>query len=198
MQLRGVSQDGSCRSWLAMSRTVDLIHRAKRTCLRGYQRGGWLVPWCGAWLGAGHGCGSFSGVGVSWEEVQGCPAPSLELLFSLLLGGCRFPHALECWDPSHTLLPLLPTPAAPSPSPDQPPPPDFKRGHSSGLASCRVHQAVPCTPMASSVADSLRTSRYHASPNRAAWGRTFLGCEVVGMAACPRPGIAGLSSMWTR
>lgn len=75
MQLRGVSQDRSCRPWLAMSRTADLIHRAKRARLRGSQGGGGVVPWCGAWPGAGHGCGSFSGVAVSWKEVQGCPSP---------------------------------------------------------------------------------------------------------------------------
>lgn len=104
MQLRGVSQDRSCRPWLAMSRTADLIHRAKRARLRGSQGGGgggavvWSLAWSRPWL---------------WVLLWRCcvleggprlPQPHvLSYSFLFCSGGRRIPHALGRWDPlTHT------------------------------------------------------------------------------------------------
>lgn len=65
MQLREVIRARSCGASLAVSRTVNLIHRAQRRHLRDCRGGGWVA--CGAESGLGWAMGlwALSGIGVS-------------------------------------------------------------------------------------------------------------------------------------
>lgn len=84
-----------------------------------------MVPWCGECPEQAMAVGPSLALVCLGRRSKAAPAPSLELLFSLLLGGRRLPHALG----PLTLGPLTPafpsTLATPSPSPDQALPPDF-------------------------------------------------------------------------
>lgn len=66
MRLREVIRARSCGALLAVSRTVNLIHRAWRRHLRDRRGGGWVVH--GAeWPGVGPSLAL-----VSWKEGQAC------------------------------------------------------------------------------------------------------------------------------
>lgn len=71
MRLREVIRARSCGASLAVSRTVNLIHRAWRRHLRDRRGGGWVVH--GAeWPGVGPGAVGPSLALVSWKEGQAC------------------------------------------------------------------------------------------------------------------------------
>lgn len=89
-----------------MSRTVNLIHREKRTHLRGYWGGGWVVPQCGDAMGLWV-------LPWCWCVLEGgprLPQPCLSRYsFLFCSGDPGSPHPLELRETSHTLLASLPT-----------------------------------------------------------------------------------------